>query len=472
MTSRGFELRRLNQAGLFAIALGVWSAAVALMPSTTGRLLLAIPLFFAAVFYWIILRPSRWLVAFFFCLLLLPPLPLPLGNSGVHIAPLFAMLGGLAALVWKREWRSWSHPLTIALAFFGAVLLESLAFAAIFSGWQIALGSLARVILFGISIFVFLYAYAGPRSDDWGPFRITKFLFGLAIAGALFACVDFYFQFPAPAGYGDQFVYLEEGVFRRAQGLFYEASTLGNFCAFFLVMIMVCLFKRREETPLSRAALQAGGLILATALLFSYSRASVLNLVVAAAVLACMYAGRVRRSLVVLLAALAAAGGAIQVAAPKLSANYWGRLLGSFSFFDQSPDQVLSGRLSHWQVLYDFLAHSPWYLAFGVGYKTLPYSTFVGSTVIADNTYLGLLVETGVVGLAAFIALNIVILRSAWVARRSSRPQAQFFGEWIFCFWCGEMVQMMSGDLITYWRVLPVYFWVLGTAARLTQEDA
>jgi hypothetical protein len=470
--SRGFELRRPNAADLFAIALGVWSAAVALIPSTTGKLLLVIPPLLAAVFYWIILRPSRWLVAFFFCLLLFPPFPLPLGNSGVHVAPLFALVGGSAALVWRREWRSWSHPLTLALAVFCGVLLESLAFAAIFSGWQIALGSLARVILFAISIFVFLYAYAGPGSDAWSPFRITKFLFGLAVVGALFACADFYFQFPAPAGYGDQFVYLEEGVFRRAQGLFYEASTLGNFCAFFLVMIMVCLFKRREETPLSRAALQAGGLILAAALLFSYSRASVLNVVVAAAVLACLYAGRVRRSLIVLLAALAAAGVAIQVAAPKLSANYWGRLLGSFTFFDQSPDQVLSGRLGHWQVLYDFLAHSPWYLAFGVGYKTLPYSTFVGSTVIADNTYLGLLVETGFVGLAAFIALNVVILRTAWMARRSAQPQAQFFGEWIFCFWCGEMVQMMSGDLITYWRVLPVYFWVLGTAARLTREDA
>lgn len=472
MTSRAFDFRGPSAAGLVAILFGVWAAAVALTPSVVGKLLLVIPLLLAAVFYWTILRPSRWLIIFFFCLLLLPPMPLPLGNSGVHVAPLFAMMGGLAALVWIREWRSWSHPLTLALAIFCGVLLESLAFAAIFSGWQIALGSLARVILFGISIFVFLYAYAGPATVRWSPFRLTRFLFGLAVVGALFACADFYFQFPAPAGYGDQFVYLEEGVFRRAQGLFYEASTLGNFCAFFLVMIMVCMFRRREETPFSRAALQGGGLILATALLFSYSRASVLNVVVAATVLACMYAGRVRRSLIVLLAALAAAGAGMHVAAPKLSANYWGRLLGSFSFFDQSPDQVLSGRLGHWQVLYDFLAHSPWYLASGVGYKTLPYSTFVGSTVIADNTFLGLLVETGVVGLAAFIALNVVILRTGWMARRSSGPQTQFFGEWIFCFWCGEMVQMMSGDLITYWRVLPVYFWVLGTAARLTREDA
>jgi hypothetical protein len=29
---------------------------------------------------------------------------------------------------------------------------------------------------------------------------------------------------------------------------------------------------------------------------------------------------------------------------------------------------------------------------------------------------------------------------------------------------------MLSGDLITYWRVLPVYCWVLGTAVREAQE--
>jgi O-antigen ligase len=470
VTGRTFDLLRSNTPEVFAIALGAWCGVVALMPSTEIRLLLLIPLLLAALFYWVLLRPSRWLAAFFFCLLLLPPLPFPLGNSGVHVAPLCALLGLLASLVCIREWHSWSHPLTVALVIFMGILLESVAFGALYSGWVIALGSLARVILFGIGVFVFLYSYAGPAGA--APLRIARLLFGLAVAGALFACADFYFQFPAPAGFGDQFVYLEEGVFRRAQGLFYEASTLGNFCAFFLVMAMVCLFRRRQATPLSRSTLHLGAVILAGALLFSYSRASVLNVCVAAAVLACIHGGRARRSLAVLLAVLTAAAVAVQLAAPKLSANYWGRLLGSFSFFGESPDQVLSGRLGHWQTLYNFLAHEPWHGVFGIGYKTLPYSTFVGSKVIADNTYLGLLVETGVVGVAAFIALNIVILRTGWLARRSGRPQAQFFGEWIFCFWCGQLVQMLSGDLMTYWRVLPVYFWVLGTAARLTREDA
>ena len=52
-----------------------------------------------------------------------------------------------------------------------------------------------------------------------------------------FALVDFYFHFPAPAGYEAQFVWLESGAFRRAQGFFYDASTLGNLCVFFLDMI-------------------------------------------------------------------------------------------------------------------------------------------------------------------------------------------------------------------------------------------
>jgi hypothetical protein len=56
-------------------------------------------------------------------------------------------------------------------------------------------------------------------------------------------------------------------------------------------------------------------------------------------------------------------------------------------------------------------------------------------------------------------------VRTGLHAARSVRPSAQIFGEWIFCFWAGEAVQMFSRDLITYWRVLPVYFRVLAIAA-------
>jgi O-antigen ligase len=463
-----------------AVLLGIWAMLVAVSPNPSLQLiLLGVPCF-AAFSWWVILRPGRWMPIFFLVLLLLPPLPLPWGDSGVHVAPLMVCLGLLAGLIRIHEWRPWSHPFSRTFALFLFILLESVCLAAVYSGWQIALGSLARVLLFGISGFVFVYTFAGPMGDGWGGLRMVKLLYWAAVAAAAFACLDFYFQFPAPGGFGEQFIYLEQGVLRRAQGLFYEASTLGNFCAFFLVMVAVCFLRSDDRTvssrkglAIGRKGLAIGGIILAAALMLSYSRASVLNVAVALCVLFSLRLRRFRRSFGIMgavLIGLVFAGVTFHSASPALWSNYWGRLLGSFSFFGESPDRILSGRVGHWQILLDFLAREPWHALLGVGYKTLPYSNFAGSTVIADNTFLSLLVETGVVGLAAFIGMNVVILRTGWKATRSPHPTAAFLGEWIFCFWCGQIVQMLSGDLITYWRVWPVYLWVLGAAARETGE--
>ena len=60
-----------------------------------------------------------------------------------------------------------------------------------------------------------------------------------------------------PAGYGPQFVWLDSGVYRRAQGFFYEASTLGNFCAFFLVF---CHHMFGQETKATKFLAQFGSL--------------------------------------------------------------------------------------------------------------------------------------------------------------------------------------------------------------------
>src|SRR5258708_32751527 len=136
--------------------------------------------------------------------------------------------------------------------------------------------------------------------------RAARVLFLVGAASAAFACVDFYFQFPAPAGFGPQFVWLDSGVYRRAQGLFYEASTLGNFCAFFLVMIAAALSRPREESPVARKWLIVGGTVLLAALMLSYSRGSLLNLPIAIAVLLSRTRRRVPLSLVASLAAMGA----------------------------------------------------------------------------------------------------------------------------------------------------------------------
>jgi hypothetical protein len=482
MSSAAWPVRRSHAwAALAAAGFGCWAAAIATANSVVAKALLAAPAVLLPLVWWTLQKPARWLACFFVAALLLPPLPVPVGNSGPHPCLLLAALGLFSGLVRLPDWRVVPCGLNRALlALFGA-MLASVAYAAVYSGLPTAAGSLVRVLLFGIPVYVFFYtAYVPAYGSPYGParelgllkpdpFTAARRLFWIATASALFACVDFYFQFPAPAGYGPQFIWLDSGVYRRAQGLFYEASTLGNFCAFFLVMIAVAFARPRTESPAPRRVLAAGGAVLFAALVLSYSRGSLVNVVVALAVLWWINRHRLRfaRVVPVLAACIGAAALLTWKLFPVFAEMYWWRLSGSAEFFFSETEGILSGRVASWRTLLDWAAANPWQTLFGVGYKTLPYTDYLGSNVVADNMYLSLLVETGVAGLAALLWLNVSILRAAGRAARAADPRRSFFGTWMLCFWAGQSVQMLSGDLLTYWRVLPVYFWVLALAVRV-----
>jgi O-antigen ligase len=447
-------------------SLGAYACAVAASPSPQAAAAWSAPLLAIPLFLWMLHTPSRWLWCFFFAALLLPPLPFAIGNSGPHVGVALAGIGVVAGVVRLRDWRPKRDLLAFAMAVFFLVLLTSSALAVFYSGLAVAAGSLMRVLLFGIPVYIFFYSGYGPASGMRGhELAAARRLYWFGVLSALFACVDFFYQFPAPAGYGAQFIWLDSGVYRRAQGLFYEASTLGNMCAFFLVMIAVTLLRKRADSRLSRLALWVGAPVLFAALVMSYSRASLVNLLVALAALLYLERARIRIGRLVAIAASCLAAGTLVAWQffPEAAWSYWQHLLHS-QFLLSQPESVLSGRLASWQVIAAFLANHPWHAILGIGYKTLPYSDFIGQTIVADNMYLSLLVETGIIGLAAFLLLNFAILRTAWRAGRRNDPRASFFGSWIFCFWIGQLFQMLSGDLFTYWRVLPLYFWVLAMA--------
>ncbi len=451
-----------------AALIGVYASAIALWPFPLGKIALALPLVLAPFLWWMLAAPIRWLALFFFAALLLPPLPFAIGDSGPHPALAVAALGLAAGALRFDEWRVHLDSLSRRMMFFAAALIATVPLALLYSGEAIAAGSFARVALFCISIYVFFYSRFGPAAGAYNEFRALRYLFLAGAASALFACVDFYFQFPPPAGYGPQFIWLASGIYRRAQGVFYEAGTLGNLCAFFLVLIAAALFQPRAARPISKPLLLTGGVLFSTALLLSFSRSSLVNLAVALSVLLYLHRERIRWTR--LLASVTLAASAVLLAAfavlPVFAQLAWTRVFNSFRYFVESPNAILSGRLDSWSFLLAFVTAHPLYALLGVGYKTLPYSQFLGKTVIADNSYLSLIVETGLVGLAAMLALSLAILKASRRAARSADVTASFFGTWIFCFWCGEMAQMMSGDILTYWRVLPLYFWALAVAVR------
>jgi hypothetical protein len=205
--------------------------------------------------------------------------------------------------------------------------------------------------------------------------------------------------------------------------------------------------------------------------MFSYSRASVVNLVASLGALVWMDRARIRwrRAIPLLAFSIAAGVVASYYFLPDLVAMSWRRLSFSAIYFFDYGEALFSGRFESWRVLVRFLAEHPWHAIFGIGYKTLPYSDYIGQTVIADNMYLSMLVETGIVGLAALVWFNFAVLSTARRAARHASPSASFLGTWMFCFWVGECFQMLSADLLTYWRVMPVYFLVLAWAVRASR---
>ena len=296
----------------------------------------------------VVWKPSRWIVLLFAMAWLLPPLPLPFGDTGPHPALLFAAgLGLLLGLARLGEWRIEPTLLNVCLLAFLAALVFSVGLAVLHSGAFLAAMSTARIMLFGISLYVFFSVSQGPDRIGVDARHVTRALYGIALAAALFGCIDFLYQLPAPAGYEPQFIWLDSGIYRRAQGLFYEASTLGNFCAFFLVMIAVSLTEPKTRRTVPLWALVPGAVVFGTALLASYSRASVLTVIVALLVLAIVERKRWAASRAAI--GLTAAGAGVVVSAIFLSSefaqSYWARLVLSFESFFAAPDRVLSGRL-------------------------------------------------------------------------------------------------------------------------------
>ncbi len=438
---------------------------------TSAAILAALLLLLPAT-AWTIAAAHRWVTLLLVFLLCLPPLPIPLGDSGPHPAIAVFLIGLLAGALRLTQWKLPVPLDSIFLFIYPLVLMATVPLAAFYSGPSLALASLARVLLFSISIYVFFYTACMSSGLTAPPETALRRLFLAGAVSASFACLDFYFQFPAPAGFGAQFVWLSSAVLRRGQGFFYEASTLGNICAFFLVLVAVCLSRPSHLRPLRGWMLALGAPVFFAALILSFSRASVINLAVSLAVLLFLNRNRLPlgRAVVGLFIGVAAAALATYSFLPAVAEFYWIRMQASLVLLAGGNEAVLSGRLETWRYLLNFLLEHPEHAILGTGYKTLPYSDFIGKTVVADNAYLSCLVETGIIGLAALLLFHFAILRMGWRAATSVNRHAAFFGTWITCFWAGEMVQMFSGDLLTYWRVLPVYLWVLAMAIRHTSE--
>jgi len=292
-----------------------------------------------------------------------------------------------------------------------------------------------------------------------------------ALLTSIFAIVDFLFQLPRTVRFSDQYIYGGGVPLRRAQSVFYDASALGNFCAMMLVLMLALGRRARQALQIPAWLLWISAPSLAVALVLSFSRGSLVNLILAVAVLAWMRRGTLAswRTVAGAVALVVVIAGTALLVAPDFIAPYTSRLEFSTLEFFARPNEVLSKRVDTWTDLAAFIADNPMQVFLGIGYKSLPYTAYFARTFVADNMYLSLLIETGVPGLTALLILCGALLATAWRLARHSSDAVAGLGRFLFAFWIGNMVQMLTGDILTYWRVTPVYLAILGLALRHEQ---
>lgn len=455
-------------------AIGAAAGLAAILAEPRFAAALALLLAAAAAVTYLLERPSAWIPAFLATSLLLPPLPFSAGGVELPLHPAIFVFAAAAVAGWARlyEWRVERNALSAACVAVVAALLLSLPWAFFYSGGAVGAQSVVRWLLLCQGFVVLAWVAWGPLPEQWDGRGLVRLVLWAALLSSAFAIVDFVYQFPATVRFSPQYLYVPEGVYRRAQGIFYDANALGNFCAMMLALILALGGAARRALHIRRPLAWLPAPFLAAALVLSFSRSSVLNLLVAGGLLAWLRRrALVRRRAVAAAAALAAVCIlSIALLAPAFGVRFGQRLQFTVSEFFSRPNEVLSTRLDSWRFLLGFLADHPLHLLFGIGYKSLPYTGYFAHTVVADNMYLSVLVEAGIPGLAALLFFCGVVLAYSWRLARHEDAVVAALGSFLFAFWCGEMLQMLSVDALTYWRVTPVYFALLGLAIRRSRQ--
>jgi hypothetical protein len=414
----------------------------------------------------------HWLCFLIAAYLLIPPyypdslggVPLYLGNF-VFIAGAVIFLNKSSLITIHSD-----QVLRFGFYFLSAVAL-SLPFAWWFSGPKLCTRSLLRYALLCQPFLIYWLIRSSPIFVDDA--RLKSFVELLVWIGAVvgvYGIIDFYWPIPLPHPFAEQFMYLKGQALRRAQGVFYESSSFGNLCAFFLsltsclTLSIRSLLSRRQQLKIF---LLSG--IFVTALFLSYSRGSWMAVFVTLAVFLILSPGIRLHDLIVTVLVCSLPILILNLVSPEIVSNFFNYRVGSIGEFSRNPNFATSGRWGSWSVLIQYFAIHPWLLLFGVGYKTLPYSTLFGKTIIADNGYLSILFECGVVGLITFLGLNFSLLKSFQQVRHVKNPFRCFVGTFMLAFWFGELAQLTTGDIFTYWRNL-ILFFALAAAIPLVKK--
>ncbi|MDI2033928.1 O-antigen ligase family protein [Paenarthrobacter nitroguajacolicus] len=190
---------------------------------------------------------------------------------------------------------------------------------------------------------------------------------------------------------------------------------------------------------------------ISSAAVLSVSRSALMAFGVAVLALIPSWPRKVRRGALLL-------GVVAAVAMYLLTPGMLGTLRGLFTVGTADPS--INSRTSAYATAFGMLANNP---VVGRGF-----GTFLPDYVIVDNQFLGILVELGFVGLAAFVMLILCGIASAWRARkRAVDDQMRQLSQAVLASIAAIAVTFAFFDGFSFPMAASLFFFMLGTAGAL-----
>lgn len=287
--------------------------------------------------------------------------------------------------------------------------------------------------------------------DDLGEVRRYAYvLIGLGTAVAAFGIYQYVTRAPMP----ESWVSVTESLQTRAYSIVGSPNGLGDHLALLLPLALGLAWY--ERTPRRRFIPLAAAGILAAGLLVTFSRGAWLALVGAVTIVVLSLD---RRLLLALLA------GAVLLTAAVPPVTHRVGQLASSEYWQRS--MVYGGRLYRWHEAYLQMARSPLTGA-GVGQFGGAVAARRLGVMYTDNYYAKVAAESGLTGLAGFVALMAACARlgsQAFRTLRERRERALAIGLW------GALLVVVFHNAVENIFEIPFlngYFWFLaGLASRL-----
>lgn len=396
-------------------------------------------------------------------LLMLIPAQLTFGSLGSVGSPA-GLLGLLALVLWasgrglrSKSERAADQPVLWTLAFFYASLLASYAVA----NRRILTADETSGADRQLLIFLAYFGVALLAADALDRAQIDRLISALVFLGAGIAAVGilqfftgvnivgYYSVLPGLTENTEFTEIAQRSLFRRVNG---TTSHPIEFSVTLCMVLPLALHRAYCEGVKHRARQWIPVTLIAVAIPMTVSRSGTLALVVVAVVMAAGWrAQQVRRALLIAPLFLIV----MRLAIPGL--------LGTIKslFTNIGNDPSISGRTEDYAVVREYISSAPW---FGRGFGTFIPTQYQ----LLDNQYLGSLIETGVVGLAALLLLFLVGIGVARGARLRARDaRTRDLGQALTASLCVPAVSFVTFDGFGFPIITGLTFLIFGCAGAL-----